>query len=175
MISVKSGFTFRPSRSARDSQEKRTISEEGFAKLARVHLSCNGMNMSSKSKTSGSEILLRTLAGFRFELRQFLSFSELAAVEAGLQPQQHQLLLQVAGAPEGVAVTIAFAAERLRLRHHSVVELVNRSEAEGLLQRTVDAGDLRRAILRVTPKGARILERLAGDHARELKEQAPRL
>jgi hypothetical protein len=100
MISVKSGFTFRPSRSARDSQEKRTISEEGFAKLARVHLSCNGMNMSSKSKTSGSEILLRTLAGFRFELRQFLHISELAAVEAGLQPQQHQLLLQVAGAPD---------------------------------------------------------------------------
>ena len=41
--------------------------------------------------------LLRTLADFRFELREFLYFSECAAVEAGLQPQQHQLLLQVAG------------------------------------------------------------------------------
>jgi DNA-binding MarR family transcriptional regulator len=133
------------------------------------------MNMSSKSKTSGSEILLRTLAEFRFELRRFLHFSELAAVEAGLQPQQHQLLLQVAGAPEGVAVTIAFAAERLSLRHHSVVELVNRSEREGLLVRTVDAVDRRRAILRVTPKGERILDQLADDHARELKEHAPRL
>ena len=97
------------------------------------------MNMSGKSKTSDSEILLRTLAGFRFELRQFLHFSELAAVEAGLQPQQHQLLLQVAGAPKGIAVTIAFAAERLCLRHHSVVELVNRSEREGLLVRALDA------------------------------------
>jgi DNA-binding MarR family transcriptional regulator len=133
------------------------------------------MNMSGKSKTSDSEILLRTLAGFRFELRQFLHFSELAAIEAGLQPQQHQLLLQVAGAPEGVAVTIAFAAERLSLRHHSVVELVNRSEREGLLVRTVDAGDRRRAILRVTPKGERILDQLVDDHARELKEHAPRL
>jgi DNA-binding MarR family transcriptional regulator len=109
------------------------------------------MNMSSKSKASGSSILLRTLAEFRFELRQFLHFSELAAVEAGLQPQQHQLLLQVAGAPEGVAVTIVFAAERLSLRHHSVVELVNRSEREGLLVRTVDVTDRRRTILRVTP------------------------
>jgi DNA-binding MarR family transcriptional regulator len=135
----------------------------------------NGMNMSGKSKTSDSEILLRTLAGFRFELRQFLHFSELAAIEAGLQPQQHQLLLQVAGAPEGVAVTIAFAAERLSLRHHSVVELVNRSEREGLLVRSVDAGDRRRAILRVTPKGERILDQLVDDHARELKEHAPRL
>jgi DNA-binding MarR family transcriptional regulator len=133
------------------------------------------MNMSSKSKAPGSAPLLRPPAGFRFELRQFLHFSELAAIAAGLQPQQHQLLLQVAGAPEGVAVTIAFAAERLSLRHHSVVELVNRSEREGLLVRTVDAVDRRRAILRVTPKGERILDQLADDHAQELKEHAPRL
>lgn len=133
------------------------------------------MNMSGKSKTSDSEILLRTLAGFRFELRQFLHFSELAAVEAGLQPQQHQLLLQVAGAPKGIAVTIALAAERLCLRHHSVVELVNRSEREGLLVRAIDAVDRRRAILRLTPKGERLLNQLADDHARELREHAPRL
>jgi DNA-binding MarR family transcriptional regulator len=131
--------------------------------------------MSIRSKASGSDLLLNTLAEFRYELRQFLHFSECAAIAAGLQPRQHQLLLQVAGAPKGVAVTIAYAAERLSLRHHSVVELVNRSEAEGLLERTVDAGDRRRAILRVTPKGERILERLAGDHALELREQAPRL
>ena len=115
------------------------------------------------------------LAQFRYELRQFLSFSEHAAVEAGLQPQQHQLLLQVAGAAEGEAVTIAFAAERLSLRHHSVVELVDRSEREGLLVRTADIADRRRAILQVTRKGERIMERLAGDHAREINELAPRL
>ena len=120
-------------------------------------------------------MLLRTLAEFRYELRQFLHFSESAAVKAGLQPQQHQLLLQVAGAPKGEAVTIAYAAERLSLRHHSVVELVNRSEREGLLVRTVDARDQRRAILQVTRKGELVLGRLAGDHARELKEMAPRL
>jgi DNA-binding MarR family transcriptional regulator len=56
-----------------------------------------------------------------------------------------------------------------------VVELVNRSEREGLLVRTVDVTDRRRTILRVTPKGERILEQLADDHARELKEHAPRL
>jgi DNA-binding MarR family transcriptional regulator len=95
------------------------------------------------------------LAQFRYELRQFLHFSERAAVEVGLQPQQHQLLLQVAGAPEGETVTIAYAAERLSLRHHSVVELVNRSEREGLLVRTVDTVDRRRAILQATRKGER--------------------
>ena len=61
------------------------------------------------------------------------------------------------------------------LRHHSVVELVNRSEREGLLVRTADPVDRRRAILRVTPKGERVLRRLADDHARELNELAPRL
>ena len=131
--------------------------------------------MSARSKLSESHLLLRTLAEFRYELRQFLHFSECAATEAGLQPQQHQLLLQVAGAPEGETVTIAYAAQRLSLRHHSVVELVNRSEREGLLVRTADPVDRRRAILRVTPKGERVLRRLADDHARELNELAPRL
>jgi DNA-binding MarR family transcriptional regulator len=131
--------------------------------------------MRTRSKASNSQLLLRTLAEFRYELRQFLHFSERAAVAAGLQPQQHQLLLQVAGAPEGEAVTIAYAAERLSLRHHSVVELVNRSEREGLLIRTVDTRDRRRAILELTRKGELVLDRLAEDHARELTEMAPRL
>ncbi|MGA3080196.1 MAG: MarR family transcriptional regulator [Terracidiphilus sp.] len=120
-------------------------------------------------------MLLRTLAEFRFELRCFLHFSETAALEAGLQPQQHQLLLQVAGAPEGTTVTVAYAAERLGLKHNSAVELADRSEREGLLARTVDAADKRRAILRLTRKGKLLLGRLAGDHARELNELAPRL
>lgn len=119
--------------------------------------------------------LLKTLAEFRYELRRFLLFSECAALEAGLQSQQHQLLLQVAGAPENVAVTIAYAAERLGLKHNSAVELVDRSEREGLLERVADVDDKRRAILRVTRKGRRVLGRLAGDHAKELNELAPRL
>ena len=131
--------------------------------------------MSARFKESDSQLLLETLAEFRYELRRFLHFSERAAVAAGLQPQQHQLLLQVTGAPEGEAVTIAYAAERLSLRHHSVVELVNRSEREGLLVRAVDKVDRRRAILQVTRKGERVLGRLAGDHAHELNDLAPRL
>ena len=130
-----------------------------------------------KAPVAGNDpdLLLKTLADFRFALRRFLHFSECAALEAGLQPQQHQLLLQVAGAPEGGVVTIAYAAERLGLKHNSAVELVNRSQREGLLTRTTDASDKRRAILRVTRKGRQIMSRLAGDHARELNEWAPRL
>jgi DNA-binding MarR family transcriptional regulator len=119
--------------------------------------------------------LLRTLADFRYELRRFLHFSEGAAAEVGLQPQQHQLLLQIAGAPEGTAITIAYAAERLGLKHNSAVELVDRSVREGLLTRKTDADDRRRAILHIAHRGKQLLGRLSGDHARELNELGPRL
>jgi DNA-binding MarR family transcriptional regulator len=131
--------------------------------------------MGNRLVTPGPDLLLKTLAEFRYELRRFLLFSECAALEAGLQPQQHQLLLQVAGAPENTTVTIAYAAARLGLRHNSAVELVDRSEREGLLERTPDVDDKRRAILRVTRKGKVVLGRLAGNHAKELNELAPRL
>jgi DNA-binding MarR family transcriptional regulator len=131
--------------------------------------------MKPKSRVAGQDALIRTLAELRFEMRRFLHFSESAALEAGLQPQQHQLLLQVAGAPEATTVSIAYAAERLGLKHNSTVELVDRSEREDLLTRAADPGDKRRAILRVTRKGNQILGRLSGDHARELNELAPRL
>ena len=119
--------------------------------------------------------LLRTLADFRYELRRFVHFSESAAAAAGLQPQQHQLLLQVAGARDGTAITIAYAAERLGLKHNSTVELVDRSTREGLLTRKADSGDRRRAILHLTHKGRQVLGRLSGEHARELNELGPHL
>lgn len=119
--------------------------------------------------------LLAALADFRYELRSFLHFSESAALEAGMQPQQHQLLLQVAGAAESAQVTIAYVAGRLALKHNSAVELVDRSEREGLLERTADAKDKRCAILRLTRKGRRMLDRLATAHGRELHELGPRL
>jgi DNA-binding MarR family transcriptional regulator len=143
--------------------------------LAQQVISCHDIYMNSQPATHGPDLLLKTLAEFRFELRRFLQFSECAALEAGLQPQQHQLLLQVAGAPENTAVTIAYAAERLGLKHNSAVELVDRSEREGLLERTADVNDKRRTILRVTRKGKLVLGRLSGSHAKELNELAPRL
>src|SRR5271165_1431242 len=102
--------------------------------------------MRNRPEVASYDLLLKTLADFRHELRRFLHFSECVALEAGLQPQQHQLLLQVAGAPGTQPVTIAYAAERLGLKHNSTVELVDRSERQGLLVRTEDRSDKRRAI-----------------------------
>lgn len=128
-----------------------------------------------KVDSETADHLVSTLAEFRYELRRFLQFSEGAAIEAGLHPQQHQLLLQIAGAPHGTPVTIAYAAGRLGLKHNSTVELVDRSEREELIERTIDKHDRRRAILHLTRKGRQVLHRLSGDHARELNEMAPRL
>ena len=83
--------------------------------------------------------------------------------------------MQIAGAPENTAPTIAYAAERLGLKHNSAVELADRCEREGFLTRLSDKTDKRRAILVVTRKGKQMLNKLSADHANELTEMAPRL
>lgn len=117
----------------------------------------------------------QNLAEFRYELRRFLQFSESCSAESGLHPQQHQLLLQLAGASDEVETTVSYAAERLGLRHHTVVELSKRCEEAGLIHRNQDLNDRRRIQLQVTAKGHRVLRGLSEDHERELYELGPRL
>jgi DNA-binding MarR family transcriptional regulator len=118
---------------------------------------------------------IRALAEFRCTLRQFLHFSEEAATRAGLTPQQHQLLLQIAGAPKGVVTSIGYLAERLALRHNSVVELGSRCEEAGLVERGSDPGNRRHVVLRLTAEGNRILRGLSEAHGRELHDLGPKL
>ena len=118
---------------------------------------------------------MQALAEFRFTLRRFLHFSEQAAAAAGLTPQQHQLLLQIAGAPEGTVTAVGYLADRLALRHHSVVELGDRCEEAGLVVRERDPENRRQVILNLTPEGRRLLRKLSKDHARELHELGPQL
>jgi DNA-binding MarR family transcriptional regulator len=124
---------------------------------------------------SRAELDIHALAEFRFTLRQFLHFSEEAAARVGLAPQQHQLLLQIAGAPAGTVTAIGYLADRLALRHHTVVELSKRSEEAGLLVRMRSPQNRRQVVLELTPAGRRILRRLSVDHTRELKELGPQL
>ena len=118
---------------------------------------------------------IQQLAKFRYEIRRFLQFSEQAAGAAGLQPQQHQLLLQIAGAVDGTAVTISYIADAMGLRHHTVVELSKRCEAAGLVRRTHDLVDRRCVVLKLTAQGDRALRQLSEVHAQQLSEQAPSL
>jgi DNA-binding MarR family transcriptional regulator len=131
--------------------------------------------MRNGERLTASSARLQVLAEFRHQLRLFLQFSETAAQEAGLHPQQHQLLLQIAGAPAKEDVTIGYLAERLGVRHNTLVELSDRCEQAGLVTRMQAGADRRRVLLEVTPKGRKMLEALSIDHARELNERAPEL
>jgi DNA-binding MarR family transcriptional regulator len=66
-------------------------------------------------------------------------------------------------------------AERLGLRHHSVVELSKRCEEAELIRRTHAKDDHRCVILGLTAKGYRVLQALSDDHERELSELLPTL
>jgi DNA-binding MarR family transcriptional regulator len=104
-------------------------------------------------------------------LRRFLHFSEEAAREAGISPQQHQLLLAIRGfSGESEAPTIGDLAEALQIRHHSCVGLVDRLEAAGLVSRSTTDQDARKVFVHLTPQGEEMLARLTSAHRREHRE-----
>jgi len=117
----------------------------------------------------------KSLANFRYEIRRFLNFSERAARAAGIEPQQHQALLAIAGSPPESETTVGALAERLLIRHHTAVELSLRLAAHGWIRRSRSRSDARRVDLTLTPSGARLLEKLSVVHRNELRTAGPRL
>jgi DNA-binding MarR family transcriptional regulator len=117
----------------------------------------------------------RALAEFRYQIRIFLNGSEEASRNADLEPQQYLLMLALRGLPVGRESSIRELAERMQLRHHSVVELVDRLERRQLLRRERSRSDGRQVILHLTPRGEKILTRLAKQRILELRTAAPAL
>jgi DNA-binding MarR family transcriptional regulator len=117
----------------------------------------------------------RSLAAFRYEIRKFLAFSEQAAREAGIEPQQHQLLLAVRGLPEGSRPTIGVLAERLCVKHHTAVALVDKLEASGLIERERSSEDRREVLLRLTGDGEALLRDLSSLHRDQLQTAGPQV
>jgi DNA-binding MarR family transcriptional regulator len=115
----------------------------------------------------------RMLAEFRYQIRTFLAFSEGAARENGLNGQQHQLLLAIKGLPPDVAPTIGVLAERMKLRHHTTVELVDRLCDRGYIKREPGKADRRQVHPRITASGERLLRRLTSIHRKELRSSGP--
>jgi DNA-binding MarR family transcriptional regulator len=104
------------------------------------------------------------LAGFRFALRSFLAFSERAAAEAGVSPQQYQAMLAIKGAAGRDALTILELSEQLLIRHHTAGELVTRLVKQGLVVRCDDPDDGRRVLVKLTAKAEKVLRGLALAH-----------
>ncbi len=117
----------------------------------------------------------RALAEFRYQIRKFLRFSEEAARAAGLEPQQHQLLLAVKGLPEGARARIGEVADRLQIQHHSTVELVDRLEENGYVTRKRSDRDKREVLLQLTSKAERVLRELSLHHQELLQDHGTAL
>jgi DNA-binding MarR family transcriptional regulator len=117
----------------------------------------------------------RALAAFRYELRCFLAFSERAARAAGIEPQQHQLLLAIGGLPAGRRPNIRTLAERLCVQHHTTVALVDKLEQRGLVERRRSTEDKRQVLVRLTDQGAELLLQLSAQHRNQLQSVGPEM
>jgi DNA-binding MarR family transcriptional regulator len=117
----------------------------------------------------------RALAELRYRIRHFLREGDAVARAAGLEPQQYLLLLTIRGLPQGQEATIRTLAERLALKHHSAVELIDRLEMHGYVRRHRVRDDRRRVLVSLLPRGERILEQVARHRIGELRSNGHEL
>lgn len=110
-----------------------------------------------------------TLAEFRFQMRKFERFSELACQSERIRPQQYLLMLQVRGASDRGWATVGELAHRLQITPHAAVALVSRCEAQGYVERRSDPQDKRQVQVHLTLDGNDVLHRLAALHKAELR------
>ena len=115
------------------------------------------------------------LARFRFAIRRYLRVSEETVRALGLTPQHYQLLLAIKGFPDRDWATIRELAERLQLRHHSVVGLVDRAQRQGLITRSPHPDERRAVAISLTNEGALALSRLVQFHRELLRQMADAL
>jgi DNA-binding MarR family transcriptional regulator len=128
-----------------------------------------------KHRTPSGEIdsspseALRRLAWFRYRMRRFLRYSERVSRSCGITPQQHQLLLGVAGYTGRGWATISELAEFLQARHNAVVGLVQRANKRGLVRKIQGEKDRRYVKVHLTPKGFAILDKISRANIAELR------
>lgn len=128
-----------------------------------------GTRSSANLKKSDYELL----AEFRYRLRKFLGFSESAAIEHGVTPQQYQAMLSIHGFPGRDWVTVGELSEKMQIEHHSAGGLVKRMESVDLVQKTVSDEDRRSVRIKLTKKGLNILSQLIKAHQDELSIVGP--
>jgi len=132
-------------------------------------------SIATKAVRQVSEREYEMLASFRHTLRRFVHFSEEAAREVGLTPQQHQALLAIKGFRGRGQLTIGELADSLQIKHHSAVGLVDRLVDQGLAMRMPAVDDRRQVLVTVTAHGLDLLSVLTATHRRELKRVGPEL
>jgi DNA-binding MarR family transcriptional regulator len=110
------------------------------------------------------------LAALRHGIRTYLAWAEQEAREHDMTPAQVQLGLAIRASKDLDGPTLTALVEMLLLRHHSVVGLVDRAAAAGLVERTRDREHASMVHVTLTASGAERLETLARLHLRWLAE-----
>ena len=131
--------------------------------------------MAAKPKSSRKLVRdsdYRALSDFRQNIHDYLDFSDHAAKAAGIEPRQYQLMLAIKGLPVEMEPAVGTLAARLRVRHHSAVELIDRAERNGFVARERSANG-RNVLVQLTPNGAHTLERAVAARLEELQSAGP--
>jgi DNA-binding MarR family transcriptional regulator len=132
--------------------------------------------MAAKTKTSRRQLVrdsdYRALSDFRQNIHDYLDFSDHAAKAAGIEPRQYQLMLAIKGLPVEMEPAVGTLAARLRVRHHSAVELIDRAERNGFVARERSANG-RYVLVQLTAKGAHTLEQAVAARLEELQSAGP--
>jgi DNA-binding MarR family transcriptional regulator len=115
----------------------------------------------------------RGLAEFRYQIRRFISFSEQAARDAGLEPPQHQLLLAIGGLPPPRRATMATLAERMCTDVPGCEALAQVLLDRGLVRWTANQADRREKLLALTEAGQSLLRALTVLHRNQMLAVGP--
>ena len=116
------------------------------------------------------------LANFRYAMRKFLNFSRTTlASEAGLTPEQYEALLALKAFASPNGMMIRELSERLQVKHHTTVSLVDKLQRLRFVRRSPGADDRRTVCVSLTPTGSRVLAKVAVLHRREMRVRSPEM
>ncbi len=116
------------------------------------------------------------LAAFRYAMRKFLSFSKRTlAREAKLTSEQYEALLALKAFSGPAGLTIGELSERLQVKQHTAVSLVDKLARRRFVRRERGLSDRRQVFVTLTPAGSRILATVALLHRREMRTRSPEI
>ena len=116
------------------------------------------------------------LGAFRYGMRKFLRFSkDVLAAQAKLTTEQYEALLAIKSSSGADGMTVGEISERLQVKHHTAVSLLDKLEARKLATRKRAAADRRNVNVQLTKAGASLLARLAAIHRHELQQRSPEI
>jgi DNA-binding MarR family transcriptional regulator len=112
------------------------------------------------------------LAAFRYAMRKFLRFSKDALGSARLTTEQYEALLAVKTRSTPKGITVGELSERLQVKHHTAVSLLDKLVARRLVVRRRGSEDRRQVHIKLTSGGRSVLARMAARHRREIRHRS---